>query len=314
MPRPFWSAHSSVTGKSGSSSSSRPEVVGVGEAHVAVTVGDRVQHVRVGAEDVWVVGHPAAQHALGGRAAVLGETVGHERDVVLAGPGAQAEAALPARVAEALVGGHLAGPDTLGGAHDRPRAQGEAVPGRPDAHSGDGVADLIGSRARLLGAPQVGGVDRDQDVGGRVLALGLEPLVELGRVAAADRAGRCRSPWRSPRTASPRRSGSGPSRSPARRTRSRDVARITPTNPATSSTVPPMTVQISFRRDIRGSSWSRWSPVVPVVSVVPVWACRGPRVALKLHVTGAVLAARRLGLCQAAAARTVTSSEPCALG
>ena len=39
----------------------------------------------------------------------------------------------------------------------------------------------------VLRAPQVGGVDRDQHVGGGVLALGLEPLVQLGGVAAADR-------------------------------------------------------------------------------------------------------------------------------
>ena len=39
------------------------QVVGVGQAHVAVAVGDRVQHVGVRAEDVRVVRHPAAQHA-----------------------------------------------------------------------------------------------------------------------------------------------------------------------------------------------------------------------------------------------------------
>ena len=104
------------------------EVVRVREPDVAVAVGDLLEHVGVRAEDVRVVGHPAPQHAFGGRAAVLGEPVGHERDVVLAGARAQAEPVLPARVAKTLVGGDLvvvAGDDLVA------LARGEIVQARP---------------------------------------------------------------------------------------------------------------------------------------------------------------------------------------
>ena len=77
------------------------EVVGVREADVAAAVGDRVEHVGVRAEDRRVVGHPAPSIRSVAAAAVLGDPVGHERDVVLAGARAQAELVLPARVAEA---------------------------------------------------------------------------------------------------------------------------------------------------------------------------------------------------------------------
>ena len=104
------------------------QVVRVDQADVAATLGDRLEHVGVRAEELRVVGHPAPEHALGRPVAVLGDAVRHEVGVVLARPGAEAELALPARVAEGGVGGHLLSPHPLRGAHDRPGPLGEPVP------------------------------------------------------------------------------------------------------------------------------------------------------------------------------------------
>src|SRR5215216_3233695 len=52
------------------------QVVVVREPDVAVAVGDGIEHVGVRAEDLRVVLHPAAQHALGSGPAVLGDAVG----------------------------------------------------------------------------------------------------------------------------------------------------------------------------------------------------------------------------------------------
>ena len=187
-------------------------------------------------EDLGVVRHPAAQHPLGGGAAVLREPVGDERDVVLARARAEAEPALPARVAEALVGRHVVRPHALGRAHDRAGALGERLPGVDDAG--------------LLGAPEVRGVHRDQHVRRRVRALRAQPLVELGRGPAADREVGARllgevlerlllavvRARRVERRAPPTRSRTW--RAPHRRRR------------PTSRTAPPMTMASSRRRDI----------------------------------------------------------------
>ena len=169
------------------------EVVGVGQADVAGALGDRVEHVDVRPQDLGVVVHPAPQHLLGGLRAVLGEPVGDERDVVLAGARAQAQPALPAWIAKVLVGRCVLGPDPLGRAHDRPGAGREAEP-RPlgVAHVGRHVAAQHGGVDRLeqplvVGAPEVGGVGGDQDVGAGALSLAPEALVELGSGPARER-------------------------------------------------------------------------------------------------------------------------------
>ncbi len=80
------------------------------------------------------------------------------------------------------------------------------------------------------GPPQVRGVDGDEQVRGRVVALAAQTLVQLrGRAAAQPqvRAGRRR---RSPRRAAPRRSASAPSRARALSEDEPDVASTTATS------------------------------------------------------------------------------------
>ncbi len=97
-PAPSWSGHAGVTGKLGSSLSSRAEVVVVGEPDVAVAGGDRLEHVDVGAEDLRLVGHDRLEQLLGLGLAVLGDPVGDPRLVVLVVARAQAQAAAEVRV------------------------------------------------------------------------------------------------------------------------------------------------------------------------------------------------------------------------
>jgi hypothetical protein len=168
-----------------------PEVVVVGEADVAAAGVDRLQHVDVGAEDLRLVGHPAAQQLLGGGAPALGDHVGHQRLVVLVVGCPQAELPLELRLAQVLVVLDGVRGHALGRAHRRADAQAHAPP------LAVGVAELGRhlalerlrahgcQQARLLGAPEVGQVRGHQQVGRRVRALGLQPLEQLGRRAAA---------------------------------------------------------------------------------------------------------------------------------
>jgi hypothetical protein len=166
------------------------QVVVVGEPDVAAPGRDRVEHVDVGAQDLRLVGHPGLEQRAGLVRPPLGDHVRHERLVVLVVGRAQAELALPARVAEILV----AADRVLGDARVAHRGADPQAQPPPVAV---GVAELLrnlalqrfGAHRReqpgLLGAPQVREVGRDQEVGGRAVALAAQALEQLRRRAAA---------------------------------------------------------------------------------------------------------------------------------
>ena len=167
------------------------EVVVVGQADVALALGDHQQQLAVGVDDPRLVRHPRPQQRRGRFAAALGDHVGDQRLVVLVVRRAQAGAAAEPRVAQALVAGHGPGRHALGGVdgHAQPRRQRPPVAGDVAAR----LRDLRAQRrardplqqARLLGAPEVGQVRGDVDVGRGVGALALEPLEQLGPGAPA---------------------------------------------------------------------------------------------------------------------------------
>ena len=95
----------------------------------------------------------------------------------------------PFGVGEVLVAGDLARIDPVLGVHDAARALAEPEPlafRMAQLGRNGPLQHLRGYRlqdARLIGAPQPAGVDRDQHVGRAVAALGLDALEQLVGVA-----------------------------------------------------------------------------------------------------------------------------------
>ncbi|MCY1401858.1 hypothetical protein D9M71_169830 [compost metagenome] len=158
-------------------------VVGVDDTDVALTGVDSLQQGGVIGEHVGgQVVDPALDDFLGFLLAVGFDQGSGQRLVVDLLRRAQAQAPFPVLVGQGFVGAQLFGFDPLGGVGDGPRAQAQAGPvvGRGAVLLGNvGIDDFRFDRlqdAHLLGLPEVTGIDSEQQVGGGVLPLGLDPL------------------------------------------------------------------------------------------------------------------------------------------
>ncbi|MCY1428623.1 hypothetical protein D9M71_445130 [compost metagenome] len=162
-------------------------VVGVDQADVALAGLDRLQQRGVVGEHVsGQVVHPALENLLSLLGAVGFDQGGGERLVVDLLRRAQAQATFPVLVGQRFVGGQLFRLNPLGGIGDGPRTQRQAGPAvgagavlRRDV----GVEDRRVERlqdAHLLGLPEVAGIHREQQIGRRIGALGLDPRHQRG--------------------------------------------------------------------------------------------------------------------------------------
>ena len=153
----------------------------------------RVEQLDVVGEDLGV-GGPALEDLDGGVLAVGGDHAGHQRLLVVVVGVAQADPALVLRVGQLLVGRrHVGLVDEVGVVDDRAVAHGEAEPavllvaelGR-DRLVEDRRTRAAGRCPSSAAGPQVAGVDGEVDVGLGVLALGGDPLAQLGVVAGEE--------------------------------------------------------------------------------------------------------------------------------
>jgi hypothetical protein len=95
-----------------------PEIVGVGQGHVALPGRDRLQHLGVAVDQDRIVGDPPPHDALGLGLAVPLDQGRDQGLVVDVGRGTQAEPPLPLGIPEGLVGGKLLRLHLLGVVHD----------------------------------------------------------------------------------------------------------------------------------------------------------------------------------------------------
>ncbi len=168
-----------------------PEVVGVRDADVALTRGDRLQDLRVAVDEGRLVRDPAADDLLRPGLAVPLDHGGEQGLIVDVGRVAETEPALPLRVAERRVGRELLGLDAGRVVHDGASPDGQRDPsvlriaevGRDVPVQLRRIDGRQVSRARRV--PEVAGVDRDEEIRRCAVALGLEPLEEL-RVARVE--------------------------------------------------------------------------------------------------------------------------------
>ena len=164
----------------------------VRESHVTLPGGDRFEDFCVAVDDGRLVLGPAAHDRLGVGLAVAAGQRGDQRLVVDVARRAQAEAAFPLWVAERLVGGELGRRDLLRVVHDGACAHGEADPAHLGIAQVRGEVGLKLRRVHLLeqtrarGVPEVAGVDGQQHVGRRPVALGAQPLEHLTGAAVQD--------------------------------------------------------------------------------------------------------------------------------
>ncbi|MNM89762.1 hypothetical protein D3C81_1019990 [compost metagenome] len=158
-------------------------VVGVDDTDVALTRVDGLQQGGVIGEHVsGQVVDPALDDFLGFLLAVGFDQGRGQRLVVDLFRRAQAQAAFPVLVSQGFVGAQLFRFDPIGGVGDGPRTQAEASPvmGRSAVLSRNIFVDHLRLNrledAHLLSLPEVTGIDREQQVGGGVLPLGLDAL------------------------------------------------------------------------------------------------------------------------------------------
>ena len=170
------------------------QVVVVGDRDVALAGGDGLEDLGVAVDQRRLVRHPGRARISSAFGSPCRLIIAAISDWLYTCDGApQAQAPLPLGVAERGVRGQLLRLHALGVVHDRAGADGQPEPavlrdrgGAPGCSSCSSAGVHHGQQPGLGGLPEVPGVDRDQHVGRRLVALGLEPLEQLGVARVQD--------------------------------------------------------------------------------------------------------------------------------